>query len=83
MRTNASGSRLPFNRSRILSEALAGKEIGANERMPTASLFMRDVERRLDVAVFRCCFAKSAYQARGSVVQGHVKLNGVKVCCYI
>ncbi|CBQ69435.1 related to ribosomal protein S4 precursor, mitochondrial [Sporisorium reilianum SRZ2] len=48
------------------------------DRMPTASLFMRDVERRLDVVVFRSCFARSAYESRGLVVQGKVKLNGVK-----
>ncbi|KDN36199.1 alpha-L RNA-binding motif-containing protein [Tilletiaria anomala UBC 951] len=75
------GSRLPFTRSRILTQALAsaGREIGAEERMPTASLFVRDVERRLDVVLFRCCFAVSAYQARAAIVQGHVKLNGFKV----
>ncbi|EPQ27652.1 uncharacterized protein PFL1_04790 [Pseudozyma flocculosa PF-1] len=48
------------------------------EKMPTASLFMRDVERRLDVVVFRCCFARSAYEARALVVQGKVSLNGKK-----
>lgn len=46
--------------------------------MPTASLFMRDVERRLDVVVFRSCFARSAYESRSMVVQGKVKVNGVK-----
>ncbi|SPC64797.1 related to ribosomal protein S4 precursor, mitochondrial [Ustilago sp. UG-2017b] len=48
------------------------------DQMPTASLFMRDVERRLDVVVFRCCFARSAYESRAMVVQGKIKLNGVK-----
>lgn len=48
------------------------------EAMPTTSLFMADVERRIDTAVFRCCFARSAYEARALVVQGKVKLNGVK-----
>lgn len=55
------------------------REASAAERMPVASLFMRDVERRADTVVFRACFARSAYEARGLVVQGHVKLNGVKV----
>lgn len=48
------------------------------DAMPTASLFMRDVERRLDVVVFRSCFARSAYESRAMVVQGKIKLNGVK-----
>lgn len=48
------------------------------DAMPTASLFMADVERRIDVAVFRCCFARSAYESRALVTKGKVKLNGVK-----
>ncbi|CAD6967536.1 unnamed protein product [Tilletia controversa] len=53
----------------------------ASERsqMPTASLFMSEVERRLDVVVFRCCFARSAYEARSMIVHGKVQLNGQKV----
>ncbi|CAO1618586.1 unnamed protein product [Parajaminaea phylloscopi] len=47
--------------------------------MPILSLFVRDLERRLDTAVFRCCFARSIYEARGLVVQGKVKLNGRKM----
>ncbi|KAE8269130.1 hypothetical protein A4X09_0g3208 [Tilletia walkeri] len=59
----------------------AGAEDAASERsqMPTASLFMSEVERRLDVVVFRCCFARSAYEARNMIVHGKVKLNGQKV----
>ncbi|PWN47563.1 alpha-L RNA-binding motif-containing protein [Violaceomyces palustris] len=59
-------------------KTLDGGKLTKTERMPTASLFMRDVERRLDVVTFRCCFARSAYEARALVVQGKVKLNGVK-----
>lgn len=54
------------------------KVVEEMDQMPTASLFMRDVERRLDVVVFRSCFARSAYESRSMVVQGKVKLNGVK-----
>ena len=54
------------------------KVVEEMDPMPTASLFMRDVERRLDVVVFRSCFARSAYESRAMVVQGKVKLNGVK-----
>ena len=35
-----------------------------------------DVERRLDVLVFRACLASSVYQAKEFVVNGHVKVNG-------
>jgi len=45
---------------------------------PVGSLMFMEVERRLDVFLFRCCFATSAYQARQLVVHGKVMLNGVK-----
>lgn len=45
--------------------------------MPISSLIFRDVERRLDTVVFRCCFARSAREAKGMVVQGKVQVNGV------
>lgn len=48
-------------------------------KLPIASLFVREVERRLDTAVFRCLFASSVYEARAMVIQGKVKVNGVKV----
>lgn len=35
-----------------------------------------EVERRLDVLVFRACFASSVWQAKAFVVGGKVKLNG-------
>lgn len=43
---------------------------------PVTTLMMRDVERRLDVVVFRCCFAHSAYHARMLVLHGKVSVNG-------
>ncbi|WFC97493.1 hypothetical protein MYAM1_000207 [Malassezia yamatoensis] len=46
---------------------------------PVASLFLREVERRLDVIVFRCCFAHSAYHSRSLIVHGKVKVNGIAV----
>ncbi|WFD31872.1 hypothetical protein MSPP1_002912 [Malassezia sp. CBS 17886] len=48
---------------------------------PVMNLFVRDVERRLDVAVFRACFAHSAYQGRHLVLHGKVSVNGRPVCC--
>lgn len=50
-----------------------------DERLPIASLFVRDVERRLDTVVFRACFARSAYEARTLVIHGKVKINGERV----
>jgi len=53
--------------------------IEGDEKLPIASLFVRDVERRLDTALFRACFVRSAYEARRLIVHGKVSLNGVKV----
>ena len=46
---------------------------------PVGSLMMAEVERRVDVFIFRCCFASSVYEARRLVIHGHVLLNGKKV----
>jgi len=40
-------------------------------------MFM-EVERRIDVFLFRCCFAHSIYEARRLVIHGDVLLNGKK-----
>lgn len=61
------------------SSSLKSGEVSGEEKMPIAGLFLRDVERRLDVIVHRCCFARSAREGRAMVVQGKVQLNGVKV----
>lgn len=53
-----------------------------NASAPVGTLMFREVERRIDVFVFRCCFAESIYEARRLVVHGSVKLNGVKVCIF-
>ncbi|QRV93266.1 S4 RNA-binding domain protein [Ceratobasidium sp. AG-Ba] len=45
---------------------------------PVTSLMLVEVERRIDVFLFRCCFATSAWQARQLIVHGKVKLNGKK-----
>lgn len=50
------------------------KEVAA--RAPVGTMMFREVERRIDVLVFRALFATSVWQARAFVVQGHVKLNG-------
>lgn len=72
---------LPLDVPRIPAQhSEASSSAGTEERMPIASLFVRDVERRLDTVVFRCCFARSAREARALVIQGKVRLNGDKVC---
>ncbi|KAJ7220512.1 hypothetical protein GGX14DRAFT_354032 [Mycena pura] len=43
---------------------------------PIGSLMFAEVERRLDVLLFRSCFAHSIYEARRLVVHGNVLLNG-------
>ncbi|KAF9048090.1 alpha-L RNA-binding motif-containing protein [Hymenopellis radicata] len=45
---------------------------------PVGSLMFSSVERRIDVFVFRCCFAHSVYEARRLVIHGYVTLNGQK-----
>ena len=47
---------------------------------PVGTLMFREVERRIDVFIFRCCFASSVYEARRLVLHGRVLLNRKKVC---
>ena len=46
---------------------------------PVGSLMFSEVERRIDVVIFRSCLAHSVYEARRMVVHGDVLLNGRKV----
>ncbi|WVQ98954.1 hypothetical protein IAU59_006086 [Kwoniella sp. CBS 9459] len=50
-----------------------------DSKAPIGTMLFADVERRLDVLIFRACFAQSVWEARRYVVQGHVKLNGQQV----
>ncbi|KAF7313826.1 S4 RNA-binding domain-containing protein [Mycena chlorophos] len=45
---------------------------------PVGSLMFSEVERRIDVLIFRCCFAPSIYEARRLVTHGNVLLNAKK-----
>ncbi|EJF61583.1 alpha-L RNA-binding motif-containing protein [Dichomitus squalens] len=45
---------------------------------PVGSLMFTEVERRIDVVIFRACFAHSVYEARRLVIHGDVLLNGKK-----
>ena len=58
------------------------KEIDGEEQEelpPVGSLMFSEVERRIDVVMFRACLAHSVYEARRLVVHGQVLLNGKKV----
>ena len=46
---------------------------------PVGSLMFSEVERRIDVVIFRACFSHSVYDARRMVIHGNVLLNGKKV----
>ena len=46
---------------------------------PVGSLMFTEVERRIDVVIFRACFAHSVYEARRMIIHGSVMLNGKKV----
>ncbi|CEH18182.1 37S RIBOSOMAL PROTEIN NAM9, MITOCHONDRIAL [Ceraceosorus bombacis] len=87
-KSTAAGARDRLALSRSASSSASGKpllpgfghdEPSADQQMPVASLFVREIERRLDTAVFRACFARSVYEARSLVVHGHVNLNGFRM----
>lgn len=80
---SASGSSKPRPGGMFDGVARKGRQEGDAQKLPIASLFVREVERRLDTVVFRSCFATSAREARSLVVQGKVKVNGVKVSCLL
>jgi ribosomal protein S4 len=48
---------------------------------PIQALSFAELERRLDVALFRAHFCDSLPMAKKAVLMGCVKVNGVKVCC--
>ena len=56
------------------------EEIDRKGMAPVGSLMVAEVERRIDVFIFRCCFTHSVYEARRLVIHGDVLLNGKKVC---
>ncbi|WFD20733.1 hypothetical protein MCAP1_002985 [Malassezia caprae] len=64
----------PLNRAGPLSK---GSDVLDTPTPPVKNLFVRDVERRIDTVVFRCCFAHSVYYARSLVLHGKVRINGL------
>ena len=61
------------------AEAKRRKEEDAKGLAPVGSLMFTEIERRIDVIIFRACLAHSVYEARRLVVHGDVLLNGKKV----
>lgn len=59
------------------------EEEGSKGLAPVGSLMFSEVERRIDVVIFRACLAHSVYEARRLVVHGDVLLNGKKVWCHL
>ncbi|KAH6904221.1 nam9 protein [Coprinopsis sp. MPI-PUGE-AT-0042] len=59
-------------------ETKFNEEIEEKGMAPVGSLMFAEVERRIDVFIFRCCFAHSVYEARRLVIHGDVYLNGKK-----
>ncbi|KAF4566307.1 mitochondrial 37S ribosomal protein nam9 [Pleurotus pulmonarius] len=54
------------------------EEVEKKGMAPVGSLMFSEVERRIDVFIFRCCFVHSVYEARRLVIHGDVMLNGKK-----
>lgn len=63
----------PLNKASFQSK---GSDVLDTPTPPIKNLFVRDVERRIDTVVFRCCFAHSVYYARSLVLHGKVRING-------
>ncbi|EKM53100.1 uncharacterized protein PHACADRAFT_98836 [Phanerochaete carnosa HHB-10118-sp] len=59
-------------------EARLREEEDAKGLAPVGSLMLSEIERRIDVVVFRACLASSVYEARRLVIHGDVLLNGKK-----
>jgi len=67
------------DRSLATGRFTASRPVVPERKTPLTSLMWTDVERRLDVLVFRACFAPSVYAARFLIIHGRVKVNGVRV----
>ncbi|KZO90641.1 alpha-L RNA-binding motif-containing protein [Calocera viscosa TUFC12733] len=57
-------------------EAMRAKHEEDGGNTPVGSLFLSELEKRLDVVIFRSCLAPSVYHARHIIIRGAIKLNG-------
>jgi len=68
------------NKASAVEKELKRRDEEASKGLaPVGSLMFSEVERRIDVVIFRSCLAHSVYEARRMVVHGNVLLNGNKV----
>lgn len=68
------------NKASVVEKEIKRREEEASKGLaPVGSLMFSEVERRIDVVIFRSCLAHSVYEARRMVVHGNVLLNGQKV----
>jgi ribosomal protein S4 len=68
------------NKNSTVEKEIKRREEEASKGLaPVGSLMFSEVERRIDVVIFRSCLAHSVYEARRMVVHGNVLLNGEKV----
>ena len=68
------------NKTSAVEKEIKRREEEASKGLaPVGSLMFAEVERRIDVVIFRSCLAHSVYEARRMVVHGNVLLNGQKV----
>lgn len=61
------------------SEVTTRSTSKASTPVPLSTLAFASLEKRLDIVIFRCHFARSAKQARQMCIHGKVTLNGEKV----
>ncbi|KAF9653566.1 alpha-L RNA-binding motif-containing protein [Thelephora ganbajun] len=67
------------NKTSAVEKEIKRREEEASKGLaPVGSLMFSEVERRIDVVIFRSCLAHSVYEARRMVVHGNVLLNGQK-----
>jgi len=67
------------NKTSVVEKEIKRREEEASKGLaPVGSLMFSEVERRIDVVMFRSCLAHSVYEARRMVVHGSVLLNGQK-----
>ena len=70
-------AKLPNKEAKSRRKEIDGED--QEELPPVGSLMFSEVERRIDVVIFRACLAHSVYDARRMVIHGQVLLNGKKV----
>ena len=76
------GARARDGMDKARKKAEDGGEEQGEGIAPVGSLMLAEIERRIDVLIFRANLARSVYDARRLVVHGYVMLNGRKVSSF-